>query len=51
MGKLQFFDLASAEKVGDEKIGTDQLADTLYINKSISALSKSECIVPFLTPF
>jgi hypothetical protein len=44
LGKLQFIDLASAERMGTEsgiKYNSDQLADALYVNKSLSALSKS----------
>lgn len=48
LGKLQFIDLASAERVGESKINGEQLADALYINKSLSALSKISLLPLFL---
>jgi hypothetical protein len=45
LGKLQFMDLASTGKVAENKYNAEQLSDALYINKSISALSKEKTIV------
>lgn len=40
LGKLQFVDLSSTGKVGETQYSGEQLADALYVNKSLSALSK-----------
>jgi hypothetical protein len=40
LGKLQFIDLSSTGKVGETQYSGEQLADALYVNKSLSALSK-----------